>query len=88
MTPAPRSGCAPIRARSTLRLGRRRAMRRSTLRSARTAAACDRFPPMSLLALTAAEEGARVVLMMLAVGGVFLAVIALGEITHWLRHRR
>jgi hypothetical protein len=41
-----------------------------------------------LLALTAAEEGARVVLMMLAVGGVFLAVIALGELTHWLRHRR
>jgi hypothetical protein len=41
-----------------------------------------------LLALTAAEEGAQIVLMMLAVGGVFLAVIAIGELTHWLRHRR
>jgi hypothetical protein len=41
-----------------------------------------------LLALTAAEEGARVVLMMLAVGGVFLAVIALGELAHWLSQRR
>ena len=37
---------------------------------------------------TAAEEGKKTVLVMLAVGLVFLSVIALGELTHWLRHRR
>ena len=37
---------------------------------------------------TAAEEGKKTVLMMLAVGGVFLGVIALGQLSHWLRHRR
>jgi hypothetical protein len=44
----------------------------------------------SLLAVeTAAEQGRKVVLMMLGVGGVFVAVIALGELTHWVsRHRR
>ncbi|MFL5958732.1 MAG: hypothetical protein ACJ75G_00490 [Gaiellaceae bacterium] len=43
----------------------------------------------SVLAVeTAAEEGRKVVLTMLAVGGVFVAVIALGELSHWLRHRR
>jgi hypothetical protein len=26
--------------------------------------------------------------MMLAVGCVFIALIAVGELTHWLRHRR
>jgi hypothetical protein len=45
--------------------------------------------PLHHLAVeTAAEEGKKTVLMMLAVGGVFVAVIALGELTHWLRHRR
>jgi len=37
---------------------------------------------------TAAEEGKKTVLIMLATGGIFLCVIALGELTHWLRHRR
>jgi hypothetical protein len=37
---------------------------------------------------TAAEEGRKTVLMMLAVGAVFVCVVALGELTHWLRHRR
>jgi hypothetical protein len=37
---------------------------------------------------TAAEEGKKVVLVMLATGLVFVAVIALGEFTHWLRHKR
>jgi hypothetical protein len=61
----------------------------STGRSPRITAACDRFRPMlHLLAATAAEEGKKTVLMMLAVGGVFLAVITIGELTHWLRHRR
>ena len=41
-----------------------------------------------LAAETAAEEGRKVVLMMLAVGGIFIGVIAFGELTHWLRHRR
>ena len=41
-----------------------------------------------LAAETAAEEGKKTILMMLAVGGVFLGVIALGELSHWLRHRR
>jgi hypothetical protein len=44
--------------------------------------------PLQLLAETAAEEGKKTVLMMLATGCVFLAVIAIGELTHWLRHRR
>ena len=37
---------------------------------------------------TAAQEGRKVVLLMLATGAVFLGVIALGELSHWLRHRR
>ncbi len=41
-----------------------------------------------LAAETAAEEGRKVVLTMLAVGGIFIAVIALGELSHWLRHKR
>lgn len=38
---------------------------------------------------SAAEEGKKTILMMLATGGVFVGVIALGELTHWIRkHRR
>lgn len=38
---------------------------------------------------TAAQEGAKVVLIMLATGGVFICVIALGELSHWAaKHRR
>jgi hypothetical protein len=44
---------------------------------------------LQLLAVeTAAEEGKKTVLIMLATGGIFVCVIALGELTHWLRHRR
>jgi hypothetical protein len=44
---------------------------------------------LHLLAVeTAAEEGKKTVLVMLGVGLIFVAVIALGELTHWLRHRR
>jgi hypothetical protein len=48
---------------------------------------------VSLLALTlpladAAEEGRNVILGMLATGLIFVAVIALGETAHYLRHRR
>jgi hypothetical protein len=42
---------------------------------------------LHLLAETAAQEGKKTVLVMLLVGVVFLAVIALGELSHWLRHR-
>ena len=43
----------------------------------------------ALLAVeTAAQEGSRVVEIMLATGGVFIGVIALGELSHWLHHRR
>ena len=41
-----------------------------------------------LLAETAAQEGKKVVLSMLVVGLIFISVIALGELSHWLRHRR
>jgi hypothetical protein len=41
-----------------------------------------------VLAATAAEEGKKVILSMLVVGLIFLSVIALGELTHWLRSRR
>ena len=41
-----------------------------------------------LAADDAATEGKKVITGMLIVGLVFLAVIALGETTHWLRHRR
>jgi hypothetical protein len=41
-----------------------------------------------LAAESAAEEGRKTVLIMLAVGLIFVAVIALGELSHWLRHRR
>jgi hypothetical protein len=41
-----------------------------------------------ILAADAAEEGKKVILAMLFTGLVFVAVIVLGELTHWLRHRR
>ena len=43
---------------------------------------------LTVLAETAAQEGKKTVLAMLIVGLVFCSVIALGELTHWLRHRR
>ena len=44
---------------------------------------------LHLLAVeTAAEEGKKTVLAMLVVGLIFVGVISLGELTHWLRHRR
>jgi heme/copper-type cytochrome/quinol oxidase subunit 2 len=36
----------------------------------------------------AAKEGKKVITAMLIVGLIFVAVIALGETTHWLRARR
>jgi len=44
---------------------------------------------LHLLAVeTAAEEGRKTVLVMLVVGLVFVTVVALGELTEWLRARR
>jgi hypothetical protein len=43
---------------------------------------------LHLLAATAAEEGKKVILAMLVVGLVFLAVVTIGELSHWLRARR
>jgi hypothetical protein len=40
------------------------------------------------LLATAAEEGRNIIVGMLLVGLVFIAVIALGETSRWLRHRR
>ncbi len=37
---------------------------------------------------TAAEEGSKVVLLMLGTGAVFIGVIALGELAHWRAKRR
>lgn len=37
---------------------------------------------------TAAQEGKKVVLLMLATGGVFVCVIALGEAAHWAARQR
>lgn len=37
---------------------------------------------------TAAEEGSKVVLLMLGTGLVFVCVIALGELAHWRAKRR
>jgi hypothetical protein len=43
---------------------------------------------LNVLAATAAEEGKKVIIAMLITGLIFLSVIALGELTHWLRTRR
>ena len=43
---------------------------------------------VSPLAATAAEEGKKIIIAMLIVGLIFLGVIALGETSRWLRHRR
>ena len=40
------------------------------------------------LAADAAEEGKKVIGAMLIVGLVFLSVIALGQLSRWLSHRR
>ena len=69
----------------------RRATTRSTGRSPHTSRASYSIAPM-LAALwflaDAAEEGKDVVLMMLAVGLVFLATIAIGDLTHYLGAKR
>jgi hypothetical protein len=43
---------------------------------------------LTLLAADAAIEGRKVIVGMLIVGLVFVSVIALGQLSYWLRHRR
>jgi hypothetical protein len=38
--------------------------------------------------LSAAEEGRKVITAMLVVGLIFIAVIALGQFSKWVSHRR
>ena len=45
--------------------------------------------PLHLLGTeSAAEEGKKTILAMLIVGLVFVSVIAVGELTHYLRRKR
>ena len=37
---------------------------------------------------TAAEEGRKTILVMLATGLVFVCVIAIGELWHYIRHKQ
>jgi hypothetical protein len=57
--------------------------------SPRTAAGCDKVAPVHYLALLADPAAdVRIIKGMLLVGLLFIAVIALGETSNWLRHRR
>jgi hypothetical protein len=44
--------------------------------------------PLAQEVPSAAEEGTKVITVMLIVGLIFIAVIALGELSRYLRHRR
>jgi 2-methylcitrate dehydratase PrpD len=56
--------------------------------SSTRAASVSIGPMLALAAKTAAEEGLSVIRAMLVVGLIFAGVIALGQLTHWVRHRR
>jgi len=43
---------------------------------------------MPTVILDEATDGLHVITAMLIVGLVFLSVIGIGELTHWLNHRR
>ena len=43
---------------------------------------------LALILADSAADGKKVVLGMLATGGVFIGFIALGQLTHWLGARR
>jgi hypothetical protein len=43
---------------------------------------------LALLLADAAAEGKKIIIAMLIVGLIFAGVIALGETSKWLRHRR
>lgn len=46
------------------------------------------LPSLPLAAEDAATEGRKVITGMLITGLVFVGVIALGQLTHWARHRK
>ena len=58
----------------------------------RTTSAWGKVAPTMLASLwfvaDAAEEGRKVVLAMLVVGLIFIAVIAIGELIHFLAHKK
>ena len=57
----------------------------------RTSAACVsiwRVNALAFILFDSAKEGKKVVLGMLATGGVFIGVIALGQLAHWAGSRR
>jgi hypothetical protein len=66
---------------------------RSTQRSRPTENGCAKVAGMLaalswFLAQDAATEGRKVITGMLITGLIFIAVIAIGETAHWLKHRR
>ena len=91
MRPARRCVTNAITGRSSASHAQPRATRRSTSRLPRTRLGSYSIAAM-LAALwflaDAAEEGKDVVLMMLAVGLVFLATIGLGELWHYVGAKR
>jgi Tfp pilus assembly protein PilX len=46
------------------------------------------FATLPLAAESVADEGLRIIVVMLIVGLVFLGVIALGQLTRYVSHRR
>ena len=81
-----------MRPRSATRLGPRSASTRSIAHVARTPGSWGKVTLTMLASLLffadAAAEGRKVVLAMLVVGLIFIAVIALGELTHYLAAKR
>jgi hypothetical protein len=68
-------------------------IRQSIRRSALTPSGCVRvelvLAAIAWLAVEdAATEGKKVITGMLITGLIFIAVIAIGQTSHWLRHRR
>ncbi len=67
-------------------------MHESSAHVSRTTSACSKVTPTMLasflLLADAAEEGRKVVLSMLAVGLIFILVIALGELVHYLSAKK
>ena len=76
--------------RSSMPRGRRRATTRLRGRSTCTSNGWGKLASamLTLLAADAAIEGRKVIVGMLIVGLVFVSVIALGQLSYWLRHRR
>jgi hypothetical protein len=98
-----RSATAATRDRSSSSHARPRATRQSTVRLQSTPAGSVKVAAVASLAVTfltllaaaleeerpsAADEGRKIITAMLLVGVVFIAVIALGQLSKWAGHRR